>query len=260
MRLLRNSQLMRRQAYVELDLQLMMEAEKFADFALLYRLVHRTRLPRSVDDASECLLEHYYRVTIEQGGRVRDHLRDGVEEALKIFANGFLRHPGNQNLRERIQRKELNPRGFYQQLLRLVYRLLFLMVAEERNLITENPIYREHYSIDRLRRMVEHRAAYLHYEDLWLGLKTTFRLFQDEQFARMLDVPPLNGDLFHSSYNLDDLFLSNREFLAALWHLSMYRESDRAPWRHVNYAALDVEELGSVYESLLDFQPVFTLT
>jgi len=28
--------------------------------------------------------------------------------------------------------------------------------------------------------------------------------------------------------------------------------------QRVNYSALDVEELGSVYESLLDFQPVFT--
>ena len=37
----------------------------------------------------------------------------------------------------------------------------------------------------------------------------------------------------------------------------MYREKENAPWRRINYAALDVEELGSVYESLLDFQPVF---
>lgn len=38
----------------------------------------------------------------------------------------------------------------------------------------------------------------------------------------------------------------------------MYREKDKAPWRRINYAALDVEELGSVYESLLEFQPVFS--
>jgi hypothetical protein len=38
----------------------------------------------------------------------------------------------------------------------------------------------------------------------------------------------------------------------------MYREDERTPWRRVNYAALDVEELGSVYESLLDFHPLFT--
>lgn len=75
----------------------------------------------------------------------------------------------------------------------------------------------------------------------------------------MLGVPPLNGDLFNSSQTADltDVMLSNRNLLSALWHLSMYRESEKTPWRRINYAALDVEELGSVYESLLDFQPVF---
>src|SRR5690606_24228348 len=51
--------------------------------------------------------------------------------------------------------------------------------------------------------------------------------------------------------------LPNRTLLSAIWDLSMYREKERAPWRRINYGALDVEELGSVYESLLDFAPVF---
>jgi hypothetical protein len=260
LRLLRDSQLMRRQAYIEFDLYQMMEGERFADFALFYRLVHRTRLPRSIDDAPECLLERYYRLAAEQGGRVRDHLRDGVEEALRIFAQGFLHHPRNQELRELVRSNQLSPFDFYQQLLRLIYRLLFLMVAEERNLITENRIYHEHYSITRLRRLSEQQAAYSEHQDLWLGLQTTFLLFQDEPIGKILEVPALNGDLFNSAQTpaLNNLYLSNRQLLTALWCLSMYRESDRMPWRRINYAALDVEELGSVYESLLDFQPIFT--
>lgn len=260
LRLLRDSQLIRRQAYIEFDLKQTMESEKFADFALLYRLVHRTRLPCGVEDASECLLERYHSITIEQGGRVRDHLRDGVEEALKILANGLLHHPKNQHLRERSKNGELNPYSSYQQLLRLIYRFLFLMVAEERNLITENQAYRDHYSISRLRYFSELRPAYSDHEDLWIGLQTTFRLFQDEELGKMLGVPPLNGDLFNTAQtpDLQGLSITNREFLTAIWDLSMYRENERTPWRRINYAALDVEELGSVYESLLDFQPVFT--
>jgi len=259
-RLLRDSQLIRRQAYIEFDLQQTMESEKFADFALLYRLVHRTRLPRGVEDVSECLLERYHSITIEQGGRVRDHLRDGVEEALKILANGLLHHPKNQHLRERSKNGELNPYSSYQQLLRLIYRFLFLMVAEERNLITENQAYRDHYSISRLRYLSELRPTYSDHEDLWIGLQTTFRLFQDEELGKMLGVPPLNGDLFNTAQtpDLQGLSITNREFLTAIWDLSMYRENERTPWRRINYSALDVEELGSVYESLLDFQPVFT--
>lgn len=259
LRLLRDSQLIRRQAYIEFDIRQMMESEKFSDFALLFRLVHRSRLPLGMEDASECLLEKYHKTTVEQGGRVRDRLRDGVEEAIKILANGFLRHQRNEDLRERVKDGKLSPHSFYQQLLRLIYRFLFLMVAEERNLITENLVYRDYYSISRLRRLAEVRSSYSGHEDLWLGLQTTFRLFQDEKLSEMFGAPPLNGDLFNTSQtpDLQAISISNREFLTALWNLSMYRENEKTPWRRINYAALDVEELGSVYESLLDFQPIF---
>ena len=257
LRLLRNSQLLRRQAYLEFDLKQMMESEKFSDFSLLFRLLHRSRLPRKIEDASKCLLETYYTLTIEQGGRVRDKLRDGVEEALKIFGNGFLNHFKNQELRERVAQKKINPSSFYQQLLRLIYRLLFLMVGEERNLISENPTYLNYYSISRLRRLAELRSSYSEYDDLWIGLRTTFRLFQDEKLGQMLGVPPLNGDLFNMSQtpDLSEVTISNRDLLYAIWHISMYRENEKTPWRRINYAALDVEELGSIYESLLDFSP-----
>jgi hypothetical protein len=259
LRILRDSQRMRKQAYIEFDLQQMMAGEKFADFALLYRLLHRTRLPQTLADAHECFLEKYYLLTIEQGGRVRDHLRDGVEVALKIFANGFINNSRNSDLRQEISPGKFTPQLFYRQLLRLIYRLLFLMVAEERNLITDNLIYAEHYSVSRLRRLLKARSSWTSHDDLWLGLRTTFRLFRDEKLGQYLNVPPLNGDLFNGAEisSLDDVSLTNRELLNALWHLAMYREDERAPWHRINYGALDVEELGSVYESLLEFHPVF---
>lgn len=258
LRLLRNSLLLRRLSYIEFDLQQMMEGEKFADFTLLYRLLHRSRFPQTIEDAPQCLLEQYHRQTIEQGGRVRERLRDGVEEALKTLANGLISHPRNAELRRQLQSQEITAEAFYQELLRLVYRLLFLMVAEERKLVSQHPVYLEHYSLSRLRRLAESRAAYNDQTDAWLGLQTTFELFRDEKLGAALGVAPLNGDLFSHDYtrHLDDTVrLSNREFFSALWHLSMYREEPRAPWRRINYAALDVEELGSVYESLLDYKP-----
>ncbi|MCS7352289.1 MAG: DUF559 domain-containing protein, partial [Anaerolineae bacterium] len=261
LRVLRDSLRLHRPAYVEFDLEAMFSGEHFADFALLFRLLHRSRLPASPETADACWLERYYRLTLEQGGRVRDRLRGGVEEALRTLGNGFLAHPQNAPFRERVRAGEVSPVTFYGQLLRLIYRLLFLMVAEERNLLTGSDVYRRYYSIARLRDLAEERAAYNDQADLWAGLQVTFRLFQDEDLARLMDVPPLNGDLFdpQGTSLLNDLALANRDLLRAVWHLSMYRENDRTPWRRVNYAALDVEELGSVYESLLDFQPLFTL-
>lgn len=260
LRLLRDSQLIRRQAYIEFNFETMFNGEHFADFALFFRLLHRSRLPHSDAKPDACLLEQWYQQTIEQGGRVREHLREGVEGAIPALANAVLRHPRNADVRQAVASGELKAQALYEELLRLVYRLLFLMVTEERNLLTANAVYRERYSISRLRRLCENRHGRNHHVDLWAGLQSTFRLFHTEDFGRVLDVPPLNGDLFDltKTPHLNSATIANADFLNALWSLAMYREDRRAAPRRINYSALDVEELGSVYESLLDLQPVFT--
>ena len=254
LRLLRDSTLVRRQAYIEFDLQAIFEEQRFHDFAALYRLIHRSRLPRGMADANECLLEKYYAQTVEQGGRVREHLRDGVEECLKLLGNGFLTHKDNDELRQKLNSKQLTPAQFYRQLFRIVYRFLFLLVSEDRGLISPNPIYRDHYGIARLRRMLDVQAAWTDHADLWLSLRTLWKLFGDDKLAKILDLAPLNGELF-ATQTLDDCALSNRDLLHAFWYLAYYQERAGAPARRVNYSALDVEELGSVYESLLEFHP-----
>ncbi len=285
LRLLRDSARFTRPAYVEFDLRTMLEGEQFAEFAILYRLLHRTRLPVTSADAASCLLEKYHQQAVEAGGRVREGLRDGVEGALKLLGNGLLAHPANARLRARLADGRLSPLEYYRQLLRLVYRLLFLMVAEERNLVAAEEdesdplsplayrpradlrlsIYRDNYSVSRLRRLAESSGAGRGpFGDLWLSLLTTFRLFEgsDEEAPRRLGLAPLDGDLFSDAACGDlttDTHLRNADLLAAVRKLSLYREKESKGLRRVNYGALDVEELGSVYEFLLDFRPVVSL-
>ncbi|MFS8909453.1 DUF559 domain-containing protein [Synechococcus sp. OH2] len=257
LRLLRDSTFVRRQAYVEFDLQQILEEQRFNDFAILFRLLHRSRLPQKAEQARECWLEKYYQQALEQGGRVRERLRDGVEECLKGLAKGFLAHPKNSHLRERLASPGSNcltPEEFYRQLLRLVYRFLFLLVSEERGLISASPLYRDHYGVSRLRRLLEWRSAFTEHEDLWCSLRVLWRVLSQEELAEHLGAAPLNGELF-APLELDGCSLSNRDLLQAFWHLAYYQENATSPPRRVNYAALDVEELGSVYESLLDYRP-----
>ncbi|HXK43031.1 MAG TPA: hypothetical protein PKV82_09440, partial [Anaerolineae bacterium] len=199
LRLLRNSTFVRRQAYVEFDLEGLFEEERFADFVLLYRLLHRTRLPGD-GRPEDCLLETYYQQSVEQGGRVREHLREGVEQCLTLLANGFLSHPDSTGLRNALrEHEEASPSpalALYRQLLHLVYRFLFLLVSEERGLMGQNPLYLESYGITRLRRLTENRAAYTDDVDLWLGLRALWVILADEPLAALLGVPPLNGELF----------------------------------------------------------------
>jgi hypothetical protein len=259
LRLLRDSTYIRRQAYIEFDLQQIFEEQRFRDFVALFRLLHRTRLPGGTDDARECLLEQYYQHALEQGGRVRERLREGVEECLKQLANGFLTHPSNEELRRQVSSDlhvsgHIHPEDFYRELLRLVYRFLFLFVSEERGLISDNSLYREHYGVARLRKLLDRRSAYTVHDDLWCSLRVLWKVLSNEQLAGYLSVAPLNGELF-APLEIDSYTISNRNLLEAFWYLSYYRESPSAPPRRVNYAALDVEELGSVYESLLDYHP-----
>ncbi|MDB9305528.1 N-6 DNA methylase [Nodularia spumigena CS-591/12] len=281
-RLLRDSSLMTRLTYIEFDLEQILNGENFAEFGLFYRLFHRSRLPKTADDADKCLLEYYHQESLQQGGRVRDRLRDGVEKALKQLGNGFIQHLESEKLRQKLtQLTPQNPalqgnedssprfveeglgvRSFYRQLLRLIYRLLFLMVAESRHLLLTGKdaetarIYQEYYSIERLREFAE-RPRYRRegFQDIWQGLRVTFRLFDEKGRGQRLGLSPLNGDLFGSQTltDLDDCGIDNYDLLLAIRNLSLYEEKGQI--RRVNYAALDVEELGSVYESLLDFHP-----
>jgi len=100
LRLLRDSSRLIKLSYLEFDLDRIFTDGLFADFALLYRLLHVTRLPASNEAAAESLIEHYHQDSIEQCSRIREGLRIAVTEALEILGTGFLAHPDNHALRE----------------------------------------------------------------------------------------------------------------------------------------------------------------
>lgn len=281
LRLLRNTVRFSKPSFIEFDLKAIFEGNLYSEFVLFYRLVHATRLPRGAGDAHECWLEKYYQQGIEQGGRVRERLRDGVEQALKILGSGFLAHPESNGLREKLRKGELSHLDYYRELLRLIYRLLFLMVAEERRLLfvpdadhaARQGIYDRWYSIERLRkRAPENRLFDDGHSDLWEGLKQTFTLFEDSRPASQLGLTALDGELF-GRFACADLIdrkgdpgprLRNADLLAALWHLSTFEDAEGGKRkagvrRRVNFGGLDVEEFGSVYESLLDYHPEVTI-
>ncbi len=265
LRLLRDSARLSKPTYLEFDLRAMIEGNAYSEFAVLYRLLHATRFPREGVDPHECLLEGYYNQGIEAGGRVRGKLRDGVKSALETLGAALVKHPGNGALREKFSNGQLDERGYYRQLLNFVYRMLFLMVTEERELLfTEsNPesratyeIYERYYSIASLRERAERRSDGDDHVDLWKGLAQTFRLFRNEEAAGKLGVSPLNGELFGllACRDIEAALCPNKSLLKVVRCLSTF--DDGGVRRRVNYAHLDVEEFGSVYESLLDYRPV----
>lgn len=267
LRLLRDTTRFVKPTYLEFDLEGMIEGNLYSEFVLLYRLIHASRFPSDGAAAHECLLESYYQQGIDEGSRVRDKLRDGVEQALRVLGSAFLAHPESGPLRDKFERGQMDAPRYYRQLLRLVYRFLFLMVAEERRLIfppsdadtARQAVYNKYYSVAQLRDRADRYFAGDHNGDLWLGLRETFRLFRDHDAAQKLGLSALDGELFgpHACEDLEGAACTNEQLLTGVRQLSSFLDDKQR--RRVNYAGLDVEEFGSVYESLLEYQPQVSL-
>ena len=269
LRLLRDSSRLVKQSYLEFDLDRIFTDGLFADFAALYRLLHVTRLPGTNDSAAQSLIERYHQDSVDSGARIREGLSQAVEQAVRCFGNGFLAHPDNDALRAAAGCGAVSAGGYYQQLLRLIYRLLFLMVIEERDLVfpagaprCQRDIYHRFYSLSRLRRLAENRfVANPRRHDLWIALQSCFRLFEADGPGAKLGIAPLAGELF-SAEGLDTLAgrtLGNDVLLGCLRFLGLYRHPETGQRIRVNYSALNVEEFGSVYEGLLEYEPAFTV-
>ena len=260
LRILRDNPSLTRPSYIEADLDLVFTEELYPDFAALWLAGHASRLKPLDGKPSSCIIETWRANAHETGERALENLRDGVTEALRQIGNGFLQHADNDELRARLEDGTLPPEHYFQQLLGFVYRLLFLFAAEERDLLhppnatgDQRTVFADGYSLSRLRERALRRRYYDHHRDIWQSLQITFRALA--QGASALGLPALGG-LFRSGQcpDLDSAAISNERLLDAVRSLSFFR-SDQALAR-VNYRDMGTEELGSVYESLLELQPV----
>ncbi len=271
LRLLRDASRITRLSYVEFNLQKIMEEDLYSDFVLLFRLLHSSRMPQKVDVGAESIIEKYHQEGLEAGSTIRSKLGKAVKDNIKALANGFINHPDNHALREALQQGKFDVDEYYRQQLRIIYRLLFLFVIEERNLVyaeSKAPetrrfgqIYFNYYSLLRLRKLAKKLPppdAGRHY-DIWQSLLSTFALFENKEMGEKLGIMSLQGDLFGpesiatNNYDLHDCRLSNALVLQIIKALS-YFENEANIQIAVNYGGLDVEEFGSVYEGLLELK------
>ncbi|MBO8161767.1 MAG: N-6 DNA methylase [Thermosipho sp. (in: Bacteria)] len=204
-------------------------------------------------------------LAIEEGRlweeRVTENLKDKIfGEVFVNLAKGFVEHA--KTMGEEISDEFLD--NIYANTLILLYRLLFLLYAEDRNLLpmTESN-YRETYSLHSIREEIANKFpngvpsnpplsknAYTY----WERLTSLFRMI--DKGDRVLGIPQYNGELFNDdvhrffrTYKCSDYYL-----VPAIDMLSRdYTTSDRRP-RRINYRDLSVRHLGSIYEGLLEFK------
>ncbi len=258
LRILRDNASLTKQAYLDFDLKAMMEGEAYSDFVILWMLCHESRI--EADPIEGCWIEQWSQAAEEDGARARDSLRDSVEAAIVALGKGFLAHPRNAALREALKAGALDAQEYYRELLRLVYRLIFLAAAEDRDLLhtTQNgpqkARYFQYYSVRRLRRLAERRRGTAH-SDLYGSLRVVMGQLGSEEGCPQLSLPALGSYLWsrNAVSHLEAVEIANSDLLDAIRALAITHQDKVA--RTVDYKRMGSEELGSIYESLLELKP-----
>ncbi|MDI1228243.1 MAG: N-6 DNA methylase [bacterium] len=274
LRILRDNQALSRQSFLEFDLEAMFVGEAYSDFVILWLMAHATRFaPREGNRAETCWLEQWTKLANEQGTRALGDLRGGVERALQILGEGLTSHPKNAALRDALRTGQAPLGEFHGQLLRVVYRLIFLFVGEDRTIDGRSLLherddsdaadlarerYAAHYSMGRLREMAAQIKGSRH-GDLWCQFHLITGALSGQALSvaarEYLALPALGSFLWDpaSTAALNDAELTNHDFLETLRNLAFTRQGKVL--RPVDYKNLGAEELGGVYESLLALTP-----
>jgi hypothetical protein len=268
LRILRDNASLTRPAYIEVDLEAIFTEELLADFSAFWLLAHASRFGNPDAPPADCPWERWRSAGQQAGVTVRGQLRHQVAKALRALGTGFLSNPANGALRAALQdpASGYDLQAFFEELLRLVYRLIFLATVEDRrDSASGEPLvfapgatpeakarYLAGYSMTWLRERAVRRSQHDRHADLWQALAIIFGALARGEPA--LGLPALGG-LFDADQcpRLDAAHIENRYLLAAVFQLGWFRAEGGLS--RVNYRDMGPEELGSVYESLLELVP-----
>jgi len=228
------------------EIDLLSAAEHDTTFAVLWGLLRAAALI----GPAPSVLDRVVAMSDQHRVSVRNSLQQGVEEALTRLTRAFLR----AQRRRRTAARRASASVCADESLVIIYRILFLLFAEARGLVPKwHPVFRDGYTIEALRADVERlpRPA-----GLWEALQAISRLAHRGCRAGSLRVPAFNGRLFSPAHAplADALALDDgsvREALLALTTRPAAR--GRHGRERISYGDLGVEQLGGVYERLLDF-------
>jgi len=229
--------------------------------------------------ADEDTLEGMLKDSANEQQEVTDQLGYQVRRAVEVLIRAV--DKADQD-RGRSLLKNIRESDLYEAALTVMMRLVFLFSAEERGLLLlGDPLYDQNYAVSTLRTQLRETADQQGEEvlerrfDAWCRLLATFRAVNDGIHHDRLNLPAYGGSLFDSDrYPFlegrttlyptgtmsDDqremLPISNRTVLHLLEALQILRVKvpggGPAEARRLSFRALDVEQIGHVYEGLLD--------
>lgn len=258
-RLLRDSTTLTRPSYLEFNIEDILSNGRFAEFCQMWRALHYTRC---LEKDGECIWDQWVKQGAEEGKRARESLSQNVINALMALGNGFVSNKQNSELREKLSSGDLSNEEFMRQLLRLMYRFIFLFCLEERDLlntkgnddelIKARERYQRGYALKRFTEQSLRRRFKNDYSDAWESVRIIFKGLTTGE--PRLALPALGG-LFNVEQcpDLDKCHLSNQALLTAMNELRW--DTVDGQTYSIDYKNMGSEELGGVYESLLELVP-----
>ncbi len=231
------------EVFYEVDLPELLESNNVDAFLYFY-----TFFRRSAFDPGPLSLEYILTASTEYAQGVSDSLRQQVYDALRYVAQGFLDYTDN-HLTPTPETNKL----IYDNSLILLYRVLFILYAEARDLLPlqDNTRYRRVYSLDAIKKDVVselQEGLILPNSGLtWTRLKELFKIIN-------LGSPPLTVTTFNGGLFDPERHPFLEKYIAG--DLNLCRAIDklaRVNHQFVDYRDLAERHLGTIYEGLLEY-------
>lgn len=257
-------------AYLAFDLEeLFSEASISANrnyYALFYLLASKEVL---AGDAQIVLMDKIAEEAFKNTYEVTKDLKNGVIKAVELLANEALFYKRDVLHEEFDETDESFAGSVKDDCLTMIYRLLFIFYAEARPEIgilpMDDPAYAKGYSLDILRdleqtplRSQQSQNSYFFHD----SLLTLFELIRDGHNASLgtshisFSVKKIDSPLFNDNNltQLKGVKFRNKIWQEIICSLSLSEEKNRQSRGRISYANLGVNQLGSVYESLLAYR------
>lgn len=267
-RLLDSKGLRRYEAYLEIDLGNLLQGEEDQLAAYLFYRLFRLEDAFERDEATHKNgLDAFLELSDSATKETEDYLKVAVTDDLGTpgggdgimaqFCMGIVDALDPTGTRSFTEKERA---AIYRDATYLLYRLLFILYAEARDLL---PMGRADYRRVSLTHLIDEAAGYrqqaqksgIKPTSLWEQLNTLFNSihFSDEY----LGIPPYNGGLFDNEDKpfLRDHSIDNQFLAEALFQLAFLRDREgKHPPERIDYRDLSVRHLGSLYEGMIEYQ------
>lgn len=256
-------------AYVRFDLEeLFSEGSVGANrnyYALFYLLSSKEVL---AGDSQIVLMDKIAEESFKNTYEVTKDLKEGVINAVELLANEAIYYKREVLKQEFDETDETFAAEVKDDCLNIIYRLLFVFYAEARPEIGILPMddeaYAKGYSLDILRELEQtplksdySRNSYFFHDSLWKLFTLIAAGYNDNDTEhRSFTVKKIDSPLFDDEKlkRLRDVKYCNKVWQEIICSLSLSKEQSRRSRGRISYANLGVNQLGSVYESLLAYR------